>query len=249
MCANKTFSYDHIKDVWTCGECTSLLPKRYNPFESIFYDKYQEDDSGASDEINHIINILENCNSYDFNSVDKSIDQNKKLTESISVCFNNIDGVTSNFDTFSAELSTLRNNFNILSLAETNIDSSHKDLFTLPGYQSVYQSKIVHKRKGSGLGIYIENKFIFDTNDECSQCSKDMESLFVTITNTSQPVTFGVIYRPPSGNIEHFFLQFESILKKLPQSNVIITGDFNIDLHQHINTNYEDLFLDMDIFQ
>ena len=197
-------------------------------FDSIFYNKYLIDDHDALEETNLVTSILNNCKSLDLKSINKTNDV-------ASVFFNNIDGVTSNFDRLHTELSTLKNQFSVITLAETNIDSTHKDLFKLPGYQSVFQSKILHKHKGSGLGIYLNENFVFDTLAEHSQCSRDIESLFIKITNTSQPLTVGVVYRPPNGNIVNFLMQFENLLESLPDSNVIITGDFNINLHQPIN--------------
>ena len=159
--------------------------------------------------------------------------------KTLSVFFNNIDGVTSNFDKLHTELSILKNKFNIITLAETNVDSTHKNLFNLPGYQSVYQSKIPHKHKGSGLGIYVEESFIFDTLDEYSSCSKDIETLFVKITNLPDPIIVGVIYRPPSGDLPNFYTLYDNLLEKLPATNVVISGDFNINLHNSVNSKYE----------
>ena len=178
-CSNSTVTFNQIKNLWTCWECTDKNSKRYNPFDSIFYDKYQDDDSEVREEINRITGLLEKCNSYNLKSIDKILNstQDDNHCNTLSVMFNNIDGVQSNFDKLHAELSSINNKFNIITLAETNIDSSHKNLFNLPGYQSVYQSKVVHKQKGSGLGRYLDIDFIFDTIDECSQCSKDIESL------------------------------------------------------------------------
>ena len=55
--------------------------------------------------------------------------------------------------------------------------------------------------------------------------------------NTVLPIsiTVGVVYRPPSCIIKGFFKEWELILKELPEENVIIMGDFNIDLLQPNN--------------
>ena len=78
----------------------------------------------------------------------------------LSIIFKNIDGVTSNFDTFSTELLVNNNNLSILTMAETNLDECNKNLYSLQGYQSEYQSKISGKLKGSGLAIYIKEDFL-----------------------------------------------------------------------------------------
>ena len=101
-CAQKTYNYDQIKDLWACWKCISNQPQRYNPFDSIFYNKYLIDDHDALEETNLVTSILNNCKSLDLKSINKTNDV-------ASVFFNNIDGVTSNFDRLHTELSTLKN--------------------------------------------------------------------------------------------------------------------------------------------
>ena len=49
------------------------------------------------------------------------------------------------------------------------------------------------------------------------------------MTNSNTPVTIGVIYRPPSGDIDKALIELSEILDILPK-NSYIGGDFNIDL-------------------
>ena len=58
--------------------------------------------------------------------------------------------------------------------------------------------------------------------EEASQfnnCTQNRESLFIQTENTSEVLTFGVVYVPPSGNESN--------------KNITISGDFNIDLHKN----------------
>ena len=103
--------------------------------------------------------------------------------------------------------------------------------FKIPGYDSEVQSKINDKQKGSGLAIYLDENLVKNKIKECCISTYDIESLFITIENTPKPVTFGVVYRPPNGNLKNFFSQFEKIISSLPDNNSIITGDFNINFH------------------
>ena len=68
-----------------------------------------------------------------------------------------------------------------------------------------------------------------------------MESLFITISNTVEPIIVGILYRPPSGSVKDFLIEWESILKYLPKTNVHIMGDMNIDLLK-CNPEYETTF-------
>ena len=55
------------------------------------------------------------------------------------------------------------------------------------------------------------------------------------------------MYRPPSGAIEEFLSEWESILVDLPKTNVNLMGDFNIDLrkpnHKFKTTFYSQNFI------
>ena len=106
--------------------------------------------------------------------------------------FKNIDGVTSNFDLFSTKLMLKNEELSVLTLAETNLDECNKNIFKLQGFESIYQSKRVGKHKGSGFAIYIKEAFLFTKLDAFSQCSSNLESLFISINNTENPITVGV---------------------------------------------------------
>ena len=82
-------------------------------------------------------------------------------------------------------------------------------------------------------------------NEIVSVCTPNIETLFVTITNTTEPVIIGVVYRPPNGNTESFTTEYERILAQLPDNNVFIIGTFNINLHtaDRDTSNFELTFL------
>ena len=176
-------------------------------------------------------NILQSCDSYDkarLNSLFKSID--REHPSSLSLMFNNIDGNASNFDAFVADISQYNVKFDIISIAETNVNEEHKNLFQMEGYVCEYNSKQANKKKGTGVGMYIREQYQFNKLEHASKCSKNLESLFIEITNTDVPKIVGVVYRPPGGDTKLALQELELLLESLPQENVNITGDFNIDL-------------------
>ena len=67
-----------------------------------------------------------------------------------------------------------------------------------------------------------------------------MECMFISITNTSEPHTIGVMYRSPNGNLQSFNTHLTDILTRLPDNNVYIMGDFNINLHNISHTNCQE---------
>ena len=193
-----------------------------------------------------ISNILNQCSAYNVKDFNKKIQKYSNQSHSpFSIFFSNIDGNATNFNDLQVELVRYQHNFSVIGLAETNIDAVNKDVFMLNGYTSIYQSKIEGKLKGSGVGLYIDNKYDFVENPIMNQCTQNIESLFVTITNVEDPVTIGVIYRPPNGSKEQFIKEFESLITLLPDKNVYITGDFNLDLHnidKHVSS-FEEIIL------
>ena len=223
-----------------CFHCSNSKLKIYNIFNLNCYDKHDPNNLYHVDDLHELSKILNTCNKYDvkgFNCLTESI--HNANTSNFSRLSNNIDGNASNFDQFASEiLGQLKNCFSVIALTETNINIIHKDLYQLSNYTSEYNEKFSGKHKGSGIGICVHNQFIYNRIDKLSPCTKNLECLFVTITNTDVPITVGVVYRLPSGLIKNFLSEWESILKQLPEENVILMGDFNIDLLQP-NSEFE----------
>ena len=229
-CAKYNFEFNHLRDCWQCQECISNNNCRYNPFSNIIsYDKHDPGNLDEIEDLTEISKILDDCCYYDpikFKNLLGDVNNNTN----ISVLFNNIDGNASNFDSFVTELSMHQHSFSIIGIAETNVDAHHKDLYRLPGYVSEYNEKFPGKNKGSGVALYLNENIVYNRIDAYCKCSKNIESLFVKIINTDIPHIIGIVYRPPSGQKSEFLHELDNILCKLPDKNVIIMGDFNINL-------------------
>ena len=63
----------------------------------------------------------------------------------------------------------------------------------------------------------------------------------LSINNAENPITVGVLYRPPSGDATLFFSELNLILQKRPLTNVYLSGDFNIDLLKNTAVELEDI--------
>lgn len=233
---------------WFCTHCFSKHgQKRYNPFAECIDDNIADHNDAepldSMEYLTEISNILNNCTAYSIYDLNKTV--NSTNENKFSTFFLNIDGNATNFDHLVTELQLYNHDFSVISLAETNIDQCHQDMYQLDDYKSVYQSKIINKNKGSGIGMYIHNSYNFTEIPQTSCCTPHIESLFVTLTNTKTPITIGVIYRPPSGDIKIFTEEFERIIEQLPSKNVYINGDFNINLHKIDNScvQFENTFI------
>ena len=116
-------------------------------------------------------------------------------------------------------------------------------------YSSCYQSRFVNvnepettcKSKGSGVCLYVQNQFNFSKDSSLSVCKESIESLFITITNSPEPLKVGVIYRPPNASLDEFNKEYERILSELNGKKAYILGDFNVNLLSNMSVAQERL--------
>ena len=239
-CCKSLYTYNQVNDQWFCNSCDVNIDNYYNPFSSICSNQCLDNEPEAYQEISNVSELLKNCKITNKKDLNQKFFGFDKLP--LSILFNNIDGFSENFDMFSAELLSLKNRFDLLAIAETNIDETHKNLYNILGYESFFNSKIPGKHKGSGLGIYMNENFTGNKLNDLCICTKDIETLFIEISCFEQPFNFGVVYRPPNGNIENFYTQLEHMFGKIT-GNTIISGDFNINLfnHDNIKSKFENI--------
>ncbi|KAL5270292.1 hypothetical protein ACHWQZ_G001136 [Mnemiopsis leidyi] len=201
-------------------------------------EKFYDDGVGGEEEtVSVISDVLNQCQNYKVSEVNQVISDLHSScgpghNDHFSSFFINIDGNASNFDTLLVELERFTHKFSIIALAETNTDQQLKNLYQIPGYNSFYQETIENKAKGTGVAIYVANHLNAEIIENIGGCSPDIESLFIRITLPDNPntLTCGVVYRPPNSNCETFLSEFNNINSLLPNANVRIMGDFNLDL-------------------
>ena len=241
-CSKNLFQYNQTTDCWLCNNCIANQLTRYNPFAPVLiHDKHEPVHLDEFDDISEISRIHESCKVYDSRNFSNLMKLHNKEGQCPSAIFNNIDGNASNFDAFATEITGFNHMFSFIGIAETNIDSDLKDLYKIPGYNSEYNDKFPGKAKGSGVGLYIRDCFIHNRMDSLCICSPNLESVFVSITNMNSPLTIGVLYRPPGGTEIDALNEFEVLLRKLPDKNVVLLGDFNFNLFEKKSNQFEDI--------
>ena len=213
---------------------------RYNPYhnhqeisDERFYESELTDYTHMFDSLSE---ILENCRQYstaELNPILNGINTlaTEESLDSFSTYFSNIDGNETNFDKFLCNLAGINHQFSVIGVAETNIDPCNKDLYKIDNYSSCYQLKKCDKKKGSGVALYIHDKYSYTVLESVSCRTDNLESMFVKISNTAEPVIVGVIYRPHSGDFDLFQTELEILFSSLPSDvKTHITGDYNVDL-------------------
>ena len=236
-----------------CLDCYDII--KYNPFFELITTSNSDDKPYNDTEpveylesIQEISDILESCkifNRSEFSRLHAELSSEK--SDLFSTYFHNIDGNQANFDAFSAHMKSLNAEFSVIGIAETNIDTMHKDLYKLgDNYSSVYLSKLENKAKGSGIGMYINSNHNYIILEEMCYSSENLQSLFVKITNRGEPTVVGVLYRPPNGNMSQFNLEIIDIISKVGDSVCYIMGDFNVDmftLSNNLSKEFEEIIV------
>ena len=102
--------------------------------------------------------------------------------------FLNIDGNKSNFNSLVAELHRIGHKFTAIGLAETNVSSAESQVYALPDYNSFYQNNRANKTKGTGVALYVLDKLNTVVNEQVSDVTANLESLFVTSRTNNQRI-------------------------------------------------------------
>jgi len=152
-------------------------------------------------------------------------------------------------------------NLDVLSLTETWITSDAPDAVKLdvapPGYSVIHQHRgAYHDKRGGGIAFVHRNNIqceIFPTSKIAPPQTTyhEFESLIIKITNTSQPITIAIIYRPPDTNITNFITELANFIDNLSHhQNILICGDFNASNSPHsINDKLQNLIDELNLTQ
>ena len=243
-CYNKS-NKSHSSEDFYCMNCIHLAIPRYNPFE---LDNDADEDTEIDNILVKVNHIHNNCNSYSAKDYNRHLCN--QMNDHSSIIFQNIDGNKSNFDTFAIETRRYNEKFTVIALAETNENPESSSLYQLTGYNSFYQNSYFGKKKGTGVALYVNDSLNATVDGNVSHVTEHLETLFVTISSESIPITVGVVYRPPSGNVDEALSELSALLDKLPKCSYI-SGDFNIDLHDkdsEVVQRYEDIMFSRGFF-
>ena len=144
----------------------------------------------------------------------------------------NCQSLNAKMDQINMKLENFRNNsceIGAICLQETWLSNdSNISLLQIDGFTLISQD-------GGGISIYLNNKYDYKILS-ISNVSNVWEGQFIEINgNTIKEIILGNIYRPPRDTIENyktFVDELTPILTHLQKSKseVIIAGDFNIDL-------------------
>ena len=222
-----------------------------------FFDEHDENHSVE-------INILKNCNYVELNDFLENITNNKYIFSTIS---QNIRSLSNKWNDFTQLIDDFaRKGFSFTTICLQEIWSINPAFDpSLQGY-----SPLIHKVRdcsgfnnnvGGGVGIYINNDYKYEILESISEfIPREFESIFVKVyINEQKYVIVGSVYRPPHTSINNFNIKMENILNNIFThkdlknfQDIVINGDFNIDLskiNMHTQTSqFLDLFTSNHLF-
>ena len=180
-----------------------------------------------------INNIEHSCKYYDTLDFKTKIDGCKEKFSVLSLNIRSLHSKINDLKELILEDACNMNfNFSVVILQEVwNI----KNINTLgiDGYHPIVE-KGRERRQGGGLGMFIREGFKYETLHEFSQIGDVFESLVIKIfTNQSKFKIIVNLYRIPNTRIESFIEGINNLLlalKPLNSEEIILAGDFNINL-------------------
>lgn len=144
------------------------------------------------------------------------------------LCNFNIRSFNANSDEFLAFLECLTLKFNVIILTETRfLEGAGRGIDGYDGYHSGRVTGL-----GGGVSVYCDSKLLVNYLPRLSFVNDDIELCTVGVDIGKRRIFIIALYRPPSGSIDRFNESLLSVLMNADVSNqeVIVTGDFNIDL-------------------
>ena len=180
----------------------------------------------------------------DFNKIFTVSNSNK-----LSLFHLNINSLAKHFENLNSLLNSIHNKFEIIGISETRINRNSIPLnFNIPGYSSIFNNT---ESATGGTALYISNSIDYKSRNDLSNhlyLTKELESSFCELNlRKQQNIVIGCIYKHPIMDTNAFIINYlNPLLQKLHKENkqIILLGDFNIDLLKFGSNNSVDNFID-----
>ena len=199
--------------------------------------------------------VFPNSKYYNLDSFHNLVKQIENINHQFTVLNCNARSLVAHKSDYELLLGTLGEvkdfTFDVLSFTETWLDESLENLVKFQDYVGLFKHKPVTK-EGGGIAMFIRQTINFKTRDDIFFRDTDgsqYDSLFIEVINKHEKnVIIGVIYRSPSHpTVKDFTKSLSEVLDQIQRENknIILTGDFNIDLLQCNSDRNTTAFLDM----
>ena len=155
---------------------------------------------------------------------------NDSSVNDFSVIHVNIRSLNANGNDLNVYLSLLNLKFDVVCLSETWVKEGECVDNFFPNHYCFYSSRC--DRRGGGVAIFVNKKFECSVIPDLAINEVAIECVCVTVASEHKVMSVGVCYRPPNSNFTLFqtFLDEKVSLLRSTGENVILCGDFNLDL-------------------
>ncbi|XP_071944876.1 uncharacterized protein [Antedon mediterranea] len=143
-------------------------------------------------------------------------------------------------------LLAIKTNAAVISICETMLDKTVPDAeLNIEGYNVFRRDR---NRSGGGVCFFVKERLSIRERRDLD--SESIESIWMEILlPRTRPIVVGSIYRPPSQSYKLFIDSFENILAAIrPDVEVIVLGDFNINLKNESASIYKMLETTLETF-
>ena len=135
---------------------------------------FNENPCSYTGDLSEASQVLDKCEIFESKDASQFLNDDQN---NFNTYFYNIDGNKSNFNVFTAEFK-LQGNFSIIGICETNVNSDQKDLYCLQEHNSFYSDKLEGKKSGTGIALYVHEKFNAIKNIVASTTQPHLECIF-----------------------------------------------------------------------
>ena len=111
-------------------------------------------------------------------------------------------------------LGLISGSISAIAVTETWLTVDTQDLYHIPGYTFLSNTRI--NKTGGGVGFFINNQLDFAERVDLCRMNSFIECLFVNIVSPSTgqfKVLLGCVYRPPNADINLFNSEIINLLK------------------------------------
>ena len=185
-----------------------------------------------------------NCNYYteqEFNNVLNKIN----ISKCISIIHINARSLIKNYYNIDNYLNMLSHRFSVIIISESWLKECHIGNYNIQNYTSV--NTIRKNKRGGGVSIYIDDSLEFKIIDNLSNTMDNfLDILTIKIcSNNSKDIILSGIYGSPTTEISKFTdYIINNFNKYFNKYDILITGDFNINILKVIKDNNLNYFLD-----
>lgn len=156
---------------------------------------------------------------------EKHLEDEKKV-QALGLIHANVRSLQKYWDLLELYLRKFITNLDVIVLTEVNVDTEAAKLYQIPGFRQF--SLCRDGRRGGGVLVYVESAWLCEVKE---LSFLEAETMMITAQDKELLFVILAVYRPPAKDIKVFLDELEYTLQKLDKhDNVILVGDFNIDI-------------------